>query len=83
MRWLRSTESDAENLKTNGLIKLVELLDESKDEGSWAKGAANLIGLDEKDREWVSDEQLFAFFKDEHDLPETERLSSSIGKGLW
>lgn len=83
VRWLRSTESDSDNLKTNGLIKLVELFEESKDDGSWAKGAADLIGLDEKDREWVSDEQLFAFFKGEHELPETERLSSSIGKGLW
>lgn len=83
VRWLRSTESDSESLKTNGLIKLVKLFEESKDEASWAKGAADLIGLDEKDREWVSDEQLFAFFKGEHELPETERLSFSIGNGLW
>jgi len=83
VRWLRSTELDSENPKANGLAELVKLVEESKDEANWEEGAAALIGLDEKDRAWMSDKQLFAFFKDEHQLPETERLSSSIGKGLW
>jgi hypothetical protein len=83
VRWLRSTESDSKDPKNNGLAKLVKIVEESKDKASWEDGVAILIGLDEKDRTLISDEQLFAFFKGEHELPEMERLSSSIGKGLW
>ena len=59
VRWLRTTESNPERSKTNGLTELSKLVEESKDRASWAEGAADLIGLDEKDRAWVSDEQLF------------------------
>jgi len=83
VRWLRTTESNLEKPKTNGLTELSKLVEESKDRASWAEGAADLIGLDEKNIAWVSDEQLFEFFKNEHELPETEQLSSSIGQGLW
>lgn len=83
VRWLRTTESNSERPKTNGLADLSKLVEESKDGASWAERAADLIGLDEKDRVWVSDEQLFDFFKNEHELLETEQLSSSLGQGLW
>jgi len=83
VRWLRTTEPNPERSKTNGLAELSKLVEKSKDGATWAEGAANLIGLDKKDRAWVSDEQLFDFFKNEHELPETEQLSSSIGRGLW
>ena len=83
VRWLRSTESDSKDPKNNGLAKLVKIVEESKDKASWEDGVAILIGLDEKDRTLISDEQLFTFFKGEYELPEMERLSFSIGKGLW
>lgn len=82
VRWLRGRQLDPEDETSNGLIDLESLLDESN-QTSWTDGAAKLIGLDPKDLGWISDPELCGFFRDERLLPANERLSSSLGMGLW
>jgi len=41
------------------------------------------MGLDEKESVWLSDSHLFGFFKAEQAMPDREKLSSSLGRGLW
>ena len=83
VRWLRSTQSDAKDNKENGLSALAKISAHSMDYSVWAKSAATLMGLDAKEAAWLSDSQLYAFFRAESALSEEERLSSSLGQGLW
>jgi hypothetical protein len=49
----------------------------------WAESAASLMGLSDKERGWLLDNDLFGFFLTEHNLDRSEKLSSTIGQGLW
>jgi KAP family P-loop domain len=83
IRWLRSTGPLSDDQAINGLVRMEQLATNSTDATSWSKTAALLMGLSEKEGAWLADQDLFAFFVDEAHLAVTERLSSSLGKGLW
>ena len=51
----------------------------------WRSGVGTAMKLADTDKErgWLDDEDLRSLFSAEALLPEEQRLSASIGKGLW
>jgi hypothetical protein len=82
LRWLRTGSFASRESLALELAQL-EKIAEGSSISDWASGAATRMGLTGKEAEWLSDEEMLRFFTAESRRPAEERLSSSIGKGLW
>lgn len=62
---------------------LEELSGKSQTLTAWHEGAKNDLRLNVEKTPWLSDDDLFQFFRDEQEQPDGHRLSAGAGRGLW
>ena len=83
VRWLRSCDASARTALSAQFGQLEMIADKDLPLDAWALRAAAQMGLRGTPPEWLADEDLLQFLSAERGRPESERLSASVGKGLW
>jgi hypothetical protein len=83
IRWLRGRGLVSEKSAVRDLALLETAAQKSSSLAAWVDAARETMRLTDKEMTWLSDEEMHSFFAAESKLPEAERLSASIGKGLW
>jgi hypothetical protein len=83
LRWLRSAGTSAQDSTAKELEAIECTAKDAADVQSWVTGAGNQMELKPEESSWLHDDEMLAFFRSESELPKPERLSASVGKGLW
>jgi len=83
IRWLRGRGLVSDESAVRDLALLETAAQRSSSVPEWVEAAQSAMHLTDQEKAWLSDEDMLSLFAAETKLPNAERLSASIGKGLW
>jgi len=83
VRWLRRGNLAKGSSSDPVLGAFERLASESSDLAAWLNGADSSFGLRAGEVPWLSDGNLFEFFRVESGFAAGQRLSDATGKGFW
>jgi len=83
IRWLRGRGLVSDESAVRDLALLETAAQKSTALSAWVDAASEAMRLTDKEKTWLSDEDMQSFFATEAKLSDAERLSASLGKGLW